>query len=187
MSSETLQTHGAPIALIGLMGCGKSTVGRELSRACGFPFLDTDAVIEQQIGSSIRDIFATRGEAHFRALETALLRYIENSPELHPTIISTGGGIVLPRENREILRRMGFTVWLDVDVPNLLLRTARSSNRPLLSDETQREATLTRLLQQRRSFYEQSCHLRIDSSAMQVQEVVDLILSQARAFFAARS
>ena len=180
MSSETLQTHGAPIALIGLMGCGKSTVGRELSRACGFPFLDTDAVIEQQIGSSIRDIFATRGEAH-------LLRYIENSLELHPTIISTGGGIVLPRENREILRRIGFTVWLDVDVPNLLLRTARSSNRPLLSDEPQREATLTRLLQQRRSFYEQSCHLRIDSSAMQVQEVVDLILSQARAFFAARS
>ncbi len=187
MSSDDRQTCGCPIALIGLMGCGKSTVGRELSRTCGNPLLDTDAIIEQQVGMSIREIFLTRGESYFRALETALLRYIEHSPKLHPTIISTGGGIILAPQNREILRRIAFTVWLDVDIPTLLSRTARSTGRPLLADNSDRQAVLARLLEERRPFYEQACHLRIDSSSMQVQVVVDLILAKAHDFFTVRT
>lgn len=181
---SNLRTAGRPIVLIGLMGSGKSTVGRELSRRTGLPFLDMDAVIEEQVGKSIPDIFREKGEAHFRALETALLRYIENTVQsgAGAHIISTGGGVVLRPENREILRRLGMTVWLNVDLPNLLLRTARAQNRPLLQVDD-REETLRRLLVERSPLYTQASHLRINSSGMKASDVVDSILRHAGKFF----
>ena len=181
---RTLQTKGRPIVLIGLMGSGKSTIGRELSRRTALPFLDMDAVIEEQVGKTIPDIFREKGEGHFRALETALLRLIENNVKnghgAH--IISTGGGVVLRPENRAILQRLGFTVWLNVDVPNLLARTARTHNRPLLQVDD-REAAFRALLAERSPLYTQSSHLRINSSDMKVQEVVDTVLHHAQRFF----
>lgn len=181
---SALRTHGHPIVLIGLMGSGKSTVGRELSRRTGLPFLDMDTVIEEQVGKSIPDIFREKGEAHFRALETALLRYIENSVRSGSGahIISTGGGVVLRPENREILRRLGMTVWLNVDLPNLLARTARAQNRPLLQVED-REAVLRKLMAERSPLYTQASHLRINSSTLKTSEAVDCILRHANRFF----
>ena len=181
---SALRTYGRPIVLIGLMGSGKSTVGRELSRRTGLSFLDMDAVIEEQVGTSIPEIFRDKGEAHFRALETALLRYIENTVHSGSGahIISTGGGVVLRPENREILRRLGLTVWLNVDLPNLLARTARAQNRPLLQVED-REAVLQALLTERSPLYTQASHLRINSSNMKASEVVDCILRHAGKFF----
>ena len=181
---STLHTAGHPIVLIGLMGSGKSTVGRELSRRTGLPFLDMDAVIEEQVGMSIPDIFREKGENHFRVLETALLRYIERSVAegQGAHIISTGGGVVLRPENRDILRRLGMTVWLNVDLPNLLQRTARAQNRPLLQVDD-REATLRELLTVRSPLYTQASHLRINSSEMKVSEVVDSILRHANKHF----
>lgn len=181
---STLRTYGRPIVLIGLMGSGKSTVGRELSRRTALPFLDMDAVIEEQVGKSIPDIFRERGEAHFRILETALLRYIENTvlSGQGAHIISTGGGVVLRPENREILRRLGFTVWLNVDPENLLARTARAQNRPLLQVDD-RENVMRRLLVERSPLYTYASHLRINSSHMKVSEVVAGILHHAGKFF----
>lgn len=181
---STLHTTGHPIVLIGLMGCGKSTVGRELSRRTGLPFLDMDAVIEEQVGMSIPDIFREKGEAHFRLLETTLLRYIEQQVLTGQGghIISTGGGVVLRPENREILRRLGLTVWLNVDLPNLLARTARAQNRPLLQVDD-REAVLKALIAERSPLYTQASHLRINSSGMKAQEVVNTILRHAQKFF----
>lgn len=181
---SALNTSGRPIVLIGLMGSGKSTVGRELSRRTGLSFLDMDAVIEEQVGAGIPEIFRDKGEAHFRALETALLRYIERSVSegQGAHIISTGGGIVLRPENREILRRLGITVWLNVDLPNLMQRTARAQNRPLLQVDD-REDTLRRLLAIRSPLYTQASHLRINSSGMKVSEVVDVILRHAQKYF----
>lgn len=181
---SALRTNGRPIVLIGLMGSGKSTVGRELSRRTGLPFLDMDAVIEEQVGKCIPDIFREKGEAHFRALETALLRYIENTVQsgAGAHIISTGGGVVLRAENREILRRLGLCVWLNVDLPNLLARTARAQNRPLLQVDD-REAVLRQLLIERSPLYTQASHLRINSSGMKAGEVVDSILRHAGKFF----
>lgn len=75
-----IDTHGRPIILVGMMGSGKTTVGKELSKLTGLPLLDMDSVIEEQIGKSIADIFREDGESRFRALETALLRYLEDSP-----------------------------------------------------------------------------------------------------------
>lgn len=182
-----LCTAGRPIVLIGLMGAGKSTVGRELSRSTGMSFLDTDSVIEEQTGMSIPDIFRERGERHFRLLETTLLRYIAHSAQEGngSHVVSTGGGIILSAENRELLRNLGFVVWLTADVPTLLARTARAQNRPLLQVKD-REATLRTLLEQRAPLYEQTAHLRLDSTGLKATEVVEKILTQARIFFAAR-
>ncbi len=177
-------TTNRSIILIGLMGCGKTTVGRELSKTLGMPFLDMDALIEEQIGKSISAIFHDEGEARFRALETALLRYLvsEEGHRAGGPIISTGGGVVLKEENRGILRHLGFCVWLNVDVPTLIARTARSSNRPLLANANRREI-LERLSAQRSPLYAETAHLRLDSSRMDIMAVVRHIAAASRDFF----
>ncbi len=180
-----IDTHGRPIILIGLMGCGKTTVGRELSKMLGMPFLDMDAIIEEQIGKSIPAIFRDEGEARFRALETALLRYLENCEGgAGAAIISTGGGVVLRPENRDILLRLGFCVWLDVEVPALISRTSRTNNRPLLACGNRR-ATLERLRVERNPLYARASHLRLDSTRMDVMAVARRVCREAEAFFRA--
>lgn len=150
----------------------------------GMPLIDMDAIIEEQIGKSIPDIFRENGEAHFRALETALLRYIEGTigSEKGNVIISTGGGVVLRAVNREILRRIGFTVWFNVDVPTLLERTSRSNNRPLLQSPD-RVAIMERLHRERTPLYAETAHLRLDSSSISVRDTVPLIHEAALKFF----
>ena len=183
MDEKSEQTYTQSIILIGLMGSGKTTIGKEISRATGLPFLDMDSVIEEQVGMSISEIFRTKGEAHFRALETALLHYMEKAflrdHKIH--VISTGGGVVLREENRSILRRLGFTVWLNVDLPTLLQRTARSHGRPLLA-ENDREATLHRLIDERYPLYAETCHISIPSSQLQPQQVADFIIARSAQF-----
>lgn len=177
-----LNTNGRPIILIGLMGCGKSTIGKALSMRTGMPLLDTDAVIEEQVGKSIPDIFAEKGEAHFRNLETALLRYLAEHPAPAPPIISTGGGIIVRPENRKLLHGMGMVVWLNVSVGTLLMRTAHGTNRPLLQTDD-RAATLRRLLEQRRPFYAETAHLQMDSGRLDVNTAAHHICMVAERFF----
>ncbi len=172
-----------PIILIGLMGCGKTTVGRELSRMLGMPLLDMDAVIEEQIGKSIPAIFHDEGEAHFRALETALLRYLlqDEGFGAGAPIISTGGGVVLREENRAILRQLGFCVWLDVEVPTLIARTARSNNRPLLAN-VNRRTILEKLSAERNPLYAETAHLHLDSTRLDVPGAARHIVDAAGGF-----
>ena len=179
-----LDTKGRPIILIGLMGCGKTTVGKALSKRTGMPLLDTDAIIEEQIGCPIPQIFAEKGETHFRALETALLRYLLQNPTPNPSIISTGGGIVVRPENRQLLRMLGFTVWLSVSINALLARTARSTNRPLLLN-TDRRAVFERLDAERRAFYQEAAHLWLEASSLDVNSVAVRVCEEAEKFFAA--
>lgn len=184
-TDAAINTHGMPIILIGLMGCGKTTVGKELSKQTGMPLLDMDAVIEEQIGKPVADIFRDEGEAHFRALETALLRYLESEEGRHicrNSIISTGGGVVVRPENRDILRRLGFTVWLSVDVDILISRTQRNNNRPLLR-RPDREEVLAQLLEQRSPMYAETAHLILDSSTLDIPSVVDAVYTAAKRFF----
>ncbi len=182
--THPLDTKGHPIILVGLMGCGKTTVGKALSKRTGMPLLDTDAIIEEQVGKSIPDIFRDHGEAHFRAMETALLRYLLEQRISPVPNISTGGGIVVRPENRDILRKLGFTVWLNVSIGALLNRTASSVNRPLLQTGDRR-ATLTRLLNERRDFYRDAAHCRLDTSRMDVNTVAVHICRRAEHFFGA--
>ncbi len=170
------------ILLIGLMGCGKSTIGRTLSKITGRPLLDTDAVIEEQVGMSIPDIFSRKGEKHFRALETALLRYLDESKEPSPCIIATGGGIVVRPANRSLIRRLGFTVWLDAEVPILLQRTAHANNRPLLQQNDPKNI-LEKLTAVRSPFYRETAHRKVDVGSLGVNEIAELILRQSEDFF----
>ncbi len=169
------------IVLIGLMGCGKSTVGKALGKLTGLPLLDTDAVIEEQVGMSIPEIFRKYGEKRFRSLETALLRYLLEHQAPESCIIATGGGIVVRPANRPLLRRLGFTVWLHAEVPVLLQRTAHTANRPLLQD-TDRERRINELSSQRAPFYAETAHWTLEVGHSEVFEIAQRILERAADF-----
>lgn len=179
-----IDTQGRSIILIGMMGSGKTTVGKELSRLTGLPLLDMDSIIEEQLGKPIPEIFRESGESHFRALETALLRYIESSPHAPygSAIISTGGGVVLSPVNRIILKRIGFVTWLDVDADVVLERTSRATNRPLLNRDNPK-AIIEQLIEQRSHLYADACHVKIETGNLSVLEVVDVVHKAATEFF----
>ena len=183
-----IDTQGRPIILVGMMGSGKTTVGKELSKLTGMPLLDMDAVIEEQIGKSIPDIFRDEGEGRFRALETALLQYLENfvTTRKGATIISTGGGVVLREINRKILRRMGYVVWFDVTVDALIERTSRANNRPLLNCENRYEI-LTRLQNDRRALYDEVCHQYVETTNLDVLSVVHAVHAGASEYFSVKN
>lgn len=142
---------GSSIFMIGMMGCGKTTVGRVLAKSLGYRFFDTDALIETVAGQSINQIFATSGEAEFRQIETQVLAEISAYTRL---VIATGGGIVLNRQNWSYLHH-GVVVWLDVPVEAIYQRLADDTTRPLLQDPDPR-GKLQALLEQRRSLYTQA-------------------------------
>jgi shikimate kinase len=154
------------VFLIGMMGCGKTTIGHRLAAALGYQFVDTDRVIVQLTQQSVSDIFATQGEAHFRDLETQVLSELAAYTRL---VIGTGGGIVLKRNNWGHLRQ-GLVIWLDVSLENLWQRLKSDRTRPLLQKPDPYQELQT-LLRDRQALYRQA-DLRIkpqpDSSAEQV-------------------
>ena len=117
------------IALVGLMGVGKSSVGRRLARALNLPFHDADEEIEQAAGRKVSDIFAELGEPEFRAGEHRVIARLLRGP---PHVLATGGGAYLHPETRKILRESALTVWLKCDLEVLARRVARRDSRPLL-------------------------------------------------------
>lgn len=170
------------IVLIGFMGCGKSTVGRELHAILGYPLVDTDAVIEARAGKPISRIFEEDGETAFRDLETALLRELaDTSPAGH--IIATGGGVVVRPENRAYLQHLGYVVWLRAPASVIVKRTQRSNHRPLLETENPADFIHT-LLAQREPWYRESAHLQLDTGGLTSREIATGILESARYFFA---
>lgn len=142
---------GVNLYLIGMMGAGKTTVGKLLATQLGYRFFDTDAVIEQAAGQSIAEIFAESGEAGFRQLETQVLAELCAYKGL---VIATGGGIVLQRQNWSYLRH-GIVLWLDVPLVELHQRLKSDTTRPLLQTDDL-AARLDLILQQRQSLYAQS-------------------------------
>src|SRR5947209_7677997 len=127
------QVHAAKsIILIGMMGAGKSSVGRALERRTGLSRLDTDETVATRFGISIAEIFETYGEERFRDAETETLR---NFVPGRTAIIVTGGGIVIRAENVDLLKRLGTIVWLSGDEGTLFERASRRNTRPLLQNE----------------------------------------------------
>jgi len=125
------------IVLIGMMGVGKSAVGRCLQQRTGFTRFDTDEMVSSKFGIPISQIFSTRGEDTFREAETEVLRRI--SPD-QPSIIVTGGGIILREKNVGVLKRLGAVVWLVGEEGTLFNRASRTGNRPLLQGKNPRKA-----------------------------------------------
>lgn len=162
------------VVLIGMMGAGKSSVGRCLQRRTALASFDTDEIVASKFGMSIPEIFAKHGEEEFRKSETEALRRL---PTTKQAIIITGGGIVLRDQNVEILKHRGLVVWLDGEQETLFKRASKSDNRPLLQGENPRQA-FAQLLETRLPLYAKAAHLRIDTSALTDEEVAVAILSR---------
>jgi shikimate kinase len=140
---------GRSVVLVGLMGSGKSTIGRKLAQVIDLEFFDSDTEIENASRMSVKDLFAVYGEPEFRALEQrVMLRLMEDGPR----IISTGGGAFINPEVREAVLKGGIAVWLDADIDVLMERVGRRETRPLLNNDDP-EATMRALMEQRYPTY----------------------------------
>ena len=159
-----------------MMGAGKSSVGRCLHRRTGLALHDTDEIVTSKFGLSIPEIFAEHGETKFREAETEALRCVRTEEQ---AIIITGGGIVLRKENVEILRNQAVIVWLDGDEETLFARASRKRNRPLLQTKNPRKA-FSEILSARRSLYANIADIRVDTSILTNEEVALAILAKLR-------
>jgi shikimate kinase len=175
------QTPPKNIVLVGFMGSGKSTVGRELHHRLGYPLVDMDQVIEQRARKSIAAIFADEGEQIFRDQETSLLQELDDLTAPR-RIISTGGGVIGRKENRALLRQLGYVVWLNAPMAVILDRTSKNRERPLLHTEDP-VARVTALMEARRPLYEEVSHLKIDTAGLDSKELATGILESARYYF----
>ncbi|HEY6071015.1 MAG TPA: shikimate kinase [Chthoniobacterales bacterium] len=162
------------IVLIGMMGAGKSSVGRCLQRRTGLARLDIDEMLAAKFGIPIAQIFATHGEEKFRDAETNALRKL--TPD-RPTIIVTGGGIVLRNENVGLLKKLGTVIWLTADEATLYERASRRNERPLLQKENPRKV-FAELFRQREPLYAAAADFNIDTSGRSHDEVADTILNK---------
>jgi shikimate kinase len=169
------------IVLIGMMGAGKSSVGRCLQRRTGLARLDTDEMVATQFGMPVAEIFQKHGEETFRDAESELLR--KPAPD-RPTIIVTGGGIILRTENVDLLKQLGIVVWLAADEATLFERASRrDDDRPLLQKENPR-AVFSKLFRERESLYAAAADLRLETSTKSHDEVAETILSKLEEFSA---
>lgn len=169
------------LVLVGFMGSGKSTVGRELQSRLGYPLVDMDQVIEERAGKPISAIFADDGEPCFRDMESALLRELASDTSTR-RIISTGGGVVGRAENRTLLREIGYVVWLKAPAEEILNRTSKNKSRPLLQTENPIDRILE-LMTGRNPLYDETSHLTIDTNNLDSNEVAAGILECARYYF----
>ena len=145
-----------PIALVGLMGAGKSTVGRRLAKRLGLPFADSDREIEAAAGLSIAEIFERFGEAHFRDGERRVIARLVEGP---PRVIATGGGAFANDETRALILERCTAIWLDIELETLAERVGRRDHRPLLNGRDPR-ATLAALAEARNPNYAEA-HIAI--------------------------
>ncbi len=165
-------TRCRPVFLVGMMGAGKSTVGRLLARALHYDFIDCDAELEQRAGVRIATMFEVEGESGFRARESALLEELTLRPA---TVLATGGGAVLDERNRAWLRERGVVVFLDVDAAEIARRTRHDTSRPLLP-ATDRRARIEELLDARLPLYRAIAHVRMRSPARNPRRLVTNLL-----------
>lgn len=161
------------IALVGLMGAGKSTVGRCLAKCLQHNFLDSDAEVERRAGLSVSDLFKQRGEPFFRRLEAEALAALASQRRV---VLATGGGAVLSATNRAVLQRCGVVVYLRVSLDHALCRIGVGSSRPLLRDGDP-SAILSRLLAEREPLYRAVADYEVDGGGT-ATAVAESILEQ---------
>lgn len=157
------------VVLVGLMGAGKSSVGRRLASRLGFAFIDADTEIEKAAGATIPEIFASHGEAAFRDGERKVIARLLDQPHV---VLATGGGAFMNVETRSRVRERGVSIWLKAEIDILVKRCARRSNRPLLANGDLK-ATLTRLMSERYPVYAEA-----DITVMSVDGPHDAVVDQ---------
>lgn len=182
-TASTIRNIGAldkTIVLVGLMGAGKSTIGRRLARTLGIPFVDSDTEIAEAAGCSISDIFEIHGEEIFRDLERRILvRLLSNAPG----VVATGGGAFMSPAIRETIREKSISVWLRADLEILLERVSRRNNRPLL-EKGDKRAILGKLMEERYPVYA-NADIVIDSDDGLHDNVVTQVIDRLRDYLAA--
>ncbi len=168
-------TESPSIVLVGLMGAGKSCIGRRLADAIGWTFIDADSEIEKAAGCSIADIFERHGEEAFRDGEKRVIERLLNEG---PSVIATGGGAFMNPETRAAIRQAGVSVWLRADLEVLLQRTGRRDHRPLLKKGDPKEI-LSRLIAERYPVYAEA-DIVIDSVDRPAEETTSQVLGALR-------
>jgi len=161
------------IFLVGMMGAGKSTIGRLLATSIGFEFIDADRELEVRSGVSISTMFEIEGEAGFRRREAALLDELSQRPGI---VLATGGGAVLDALTRERLRDRGLVIYLRATPDEVFRRTRRDKSRPLLQTENPRER-IEQLLAEREPLYASVAHLTFQSAASNPKRLLDRLLT----------
>ncbi len=162
------------IVLMGFMGAGKTTIGKELAKALNCEFIDTDEWIEKEQGRKISDIFAKDGEQTFRDMETDLLKRLQDSEDKF--VLSIGGGMPVREENRVLLRNIGTVVYLKTSKEEIIRRVSGDTNRPLLQGGALEEK-VTRLMNSREQIYQETAHLEVLTDGKRPEELVKEIMS----------
>lgn len=165
------------VFLVGPMGAGKTTIGRQLARSLGLAFADSDTEIEARTGADIPWIFDVEGEAGFRDREEAVLAEMTTWDD---TVLATGGGAVLRPANRQVLTERGFVIYLRTTLEEQLRRTRKDRNRPLLQTADP-EGTLRRLFAERDPLYRSVADLVIDTDSSSPKTVAQRVLASLRA------
>lgn len=169
MKARLLRT----VALVGMMGAGKTAVGTQIARKLGVPFVDSDDEIVKAASMSVAEIFARDGEAFFRRREAEVLARLMRGA---PCILSTGGGAFLFEENRRTITRDGISVWLKADLELLWSRVRHRSTRPMLQTDDPRD-TLARLLEERAPVYAQADLVVEASAGLSVEGMADRVIA----------
>lgn len=173
--SKQLTSIPKTVVLVGLMGAGKSCIGRELAKVLSLDFVDADLEIEEAAGCSIPDIFALYGEAEFRAGERRVITRLLDGP-VH--VLATGGGAFMNPETRALIGEKAISVWLRADLDLLVGRVARRDNRPLLQGRDAREV-LSELMDERYPVYAKA-DLTVDSGREPPSATVDKVVAALR-------
>ncbi|HJU50893.1 MAG TPA: shikimate kinase [Acidimicrobiia bacterium] len=163
-----------PLWLIGMMGAGKSTLGKIIAERKGWKFIDTDDVVMEAAGRDITELFATEGESGFRIREADAVAAVSSHPG---AVVATGGGAVLRSENVDTMRRTGLIFWLQADPATLAARIAmetKLTSRPLIFDDDV-EATLRGILDERQGAYRAAADFAISTDLLAPEEAADLV------------
>jgi shikimate kinase len=171
---------GRTVALVGLMGAGKSSIGRRLAQELKLPFIDADTEIEEAAGETIEEIFARHGEAFFRDGERRVIARLLEGP---PHVLATGGGAFMDPETRRLMQARAITIWIKADLEILLARVARRSNRPLLKQGEPRQV-MERLIAERHPVYAEAA-ITIDSGDGPPEEMISRLMARLREYRAA--
>jgi shikimate kinase len=164
------------IALIGLMGAGKTTIGLHLSQNIGYYFIDTDQEIEDRYKMSVADIFKKHSESYFRNIESNIIAEILARNE--NIVLSLGGGAFINEKNRPLIQENCFTVWLYTSLEETIKRVGNKNNRPLLQNVNKRK-TLENLMVIRYPIYKKA-NIAIDTTSSNINEVSRLIITQIK-------
>ena len=162
----------ANVVLVGPMGSGKTSVGRRLACVLKRDFFDSDFEIVARTGVAIDHIFDVEGEEGFRKRESKMLAEL---CEIKNIVIATGGGIVIKPENRELLKRDSFVVYLSSGIDQLVMRTARSKSRPLLEQSNNREKTIRELVEKREPLYQEVADIVVDTTGKKLYAIINEI------------